>query len=94
MIRLRARRANFGHHTTSMAMMVLVAPMPSAAAIASARMIGGKHSTRSVMRMIELFDLAARIGRNAADQRAERGGDQHDDDAGGQRDARADRGAA
>jgi len=50
--RLWARRANFGHQTTSMAMMVLSVPMPSAAAIASARMIGGKHSTRSVMRMI------------------------------------------
>ena len=41
--RLRARRANFGHHTTSMAMMVLIVPMPSAAAIAIARMIGGKQ---------------------------------------------------
>jgi hypothetical protein len=35
-----------------MAMMVLTAPMPSAAAMASASMIGGKHSTRSVTRMI------------------------------------------
>ncbi|MFT3952899.1 MAG: hypothetical protein QM722_00125 [Piscinibacter sp.] len=52
MTRLWARRANFGHQTTSMAMIVLVVPMPSAAAIASARMIGGKHSTRSVRRMI------------------------------------------
>ena len=55
--RLRARRANFGHHTTSMAMIVLVVPMPSAAAIASARMIGGKHSTRSVRRMISSSSL-------------------------------------
>ncbi len=31
--------------------MVLVLPMPSAAAMASARMIGGKHKTRSVKRI-------------------------------------------
>ena len=49
--RLRASRANFGHHTTSMAMTVLIVPMPSAAAIAIARMIGGKQNTRSVARI-------------------------------------------
>ena len=36
----------------------------------------------------QLFDLPARIGRNAADQRAEGGGDHDHDDAGEERDAR------
>ncbi len=49
--RLRESRANFGHHTTSIAMTVFTVPIPSAAAIAIARMIGGKQKTRSVSRI-------------------------------------------
>ena len=49
--RLRASRANLGHHTTSMAITVFTVPMPIAAAIAIARMIGGKQNTRSVTRI-------------------------------------------
>ena len=57
MMRLRARRVNFGHHTTSIAMIVLVAPMPSAAAIASARIIGA-GATRSVGMLAYLMLMA------------------------------------
>ena len=50
---------------------VLRVPMPSAAAIAIARMIGGKQNTRSVSAHQDLLGPAARIGGDGAEQGAE-----------------------
>ena len=63
--------------------------MPSAAAMAMARMIGGKHSTRSVKRISASSRPPAGIGRDCADQDAEQRAEQHDGDARKQRDAGA-----
>jgi hypothetical protein len=70
-------------------MMVFVVPMPSAAA-----MVERQDDRREAQDEIgephdQLLDPAARIGGDAAQERADRRRDEHDDDAGRERDAGA-----
>ena len=61
--------------------MVFTVPMPSAAAMAMARMIGGKQQTRSVRRISASSGQRRRIGGDAAEQRAEQRAEQHHGEA-------------
>ena len=72
-----------------MAIMVLVVPMPSAAAIAIARMIGGKQNTRSVRRISASSAQPRMYAATAPSKVPNSRAGEHHDEADSERDPRA-----